>query len=197
MTVPENVDLAHLPIVSPKMLAHIVLRTSRFDEVVQWYKNTLGAHASFENDSLAFLTYDSEHHRIAVLSVPGLSPQPDGTAGVHHVAFTYATLYDLLSTFTRLKSGGDVPILSINHGPTTSLYYSDPDGNQVELQVDNFDTEEDAKTFFASGEFATNPVGVDFDPEELFKRLLAGETEAKLKARPVIGARHPSSVPLR
>jgi hypothetical protein len=32
------------------------------------------------------------------------------------------------------------PFYSINHGPTTSLYYTDPDGNRVELLVDNFAT---------------------------------------------------------
>jgi catechol-2,3-dioxygenase len=29
-----------------------------------------------------------------------------------------------------------------NHGLTTSLYYRDPDGNKVELQVDNMTMEQ-------------------------------------------------------
>jgi len=28
----------------------------------------------------------------------------------------------------------------VNHRPTTSMYYRDPDGNRVELQIDNFPT---------------------------------------------------------
>ena len=32
-----------------------------------------------------------------------------------------------------------MPVRTINHGPTVSMYYKDPDGNQVELQVDVFD----------------------------------------------------------
>lgn len=39
-----------------------------------------------------------------------------------------------------------------NHGPTTSLYYRDPDGNQIETQVDNFETAEEATAFMNSPE---------------------------------------------
>jgi hypothetical protein len=33
---------------------------------------------------------------------------------------------------------------------TTSLYYADPDGNQIELQVDNFATPEEGTAFIES-----------------------------------------------
>jgi len=55
------------------------------------------------------------------------------------------------------------------------MYYADPDGNQVELQVDNFDTIEEGVAFMESESFARNPVGVPFDPEAWIKRLQAGE----------------------
>lgn len=51
-----------------------------------------------ENGELAVLAYDDEHHRIAILNVPGLSRQPDGISGFHHAAFTFSCLRDLLST---------------------------------------------------------------------------------------------------
>lgn len=44
----------------------------------------------------------------------------------------------------------------VNHGPTTSIYYRDPDGNDIETQVDNFDTTAEADEFFASEAFAIN-----------------------------------------
>ena len=43
-----------------------------------------------------------------------------------------------MSSYARLKGLGIEPDACVNHGVTTSLYYADPDGNQVELQVDNF-----------------------------------------------------------
>jgi catechol 2,3-dioxygenase-like lactoylglutathione lyase family enzyme len=184
--------------ISPARLAHFVLRTSHFKEIVEWYKTVLGATATFENDLLAFLTYDEEHHRVAILNVPGLAPQAQGMAGVHHNAFTYATLSDLLSTYERLRDLGIKPVFVINHGPTTSFYYADPDNNQIELQVDNYDTVEESTEFFYSPAFAVNPIGVEFDPEDLVRRLRAGETEAALKKRPDIeGSKGLADIKLR
>ena len=60
------------------------------------------------------------------------------------------------------------------------IYYRDPDNNQIELQIDNFDTEEALEEFFASGAFAANPIGVEFDPDDLHRRLLAGEPISEL-----------------
>lgn len=184
-------------IISPQRLAHFVLRTSQFHEMISWYRTVLGATPAFQNDILAFLSYDEEHHRVAILAVPDLKPQPEGVAGVHHNAFTYATLFDLMSTYERLRDLGIKPVFPINHGPTTSLYYADPDGNQIELQVDNYDDIEDATAFFYSAAFAANPIGVEFDPDELLRRLRAGEPEDDLKRRPDIGKRGLSDIKLR
>lgn len=70
-----------------------------------------------------------------------------------------------------------------------SIYYEDPDGNQIETQVDSFEDPEEATKFMASEEFAENPIGVDFDPEELIRMLQAGESEESLKKREKIGSR--------
>lgn len=184
-------------IIRPVRLAHFVLRTSRFREVIDWYKTVLGAEPAFENDGLAFLSYDEEHHRVAVLNMPGLAEQAPGVAGFHHAAFTYDSLADLLATYKRLRDRGITPIYPINHGPTTSMYYADPDGNQIELQIDNFDNIEDATKFFYSEAFAENPIGVEFDPEELVRRFEAGEDEEALKRRPDIGKQGLEAVKLR
>lgn len=176
-------------IVSPVRLAHVVLRSSRFHEVLAWYKLLLNARVVFESESIAFLGYDDEHHRIAVINVPDLAEQPIGAAGVHHFAFTYDSLPILLRNYEQLKAHGIEPLWCTNHGPTTSLYYGDPDGNQIELQVDNYDTVEEAGEFFFSEQFATNPIGVDFDPAELSARLEAGEDERAVKLRPPGGPR--------
>jgi catechol 2,3-dioxygenase-like lactoylglutathione lyase family enzyme len=177
------------PVVSPAKLAHVVLRTSRYGEMVAFYRQVFNAKTTFENEVLTFLTYDEEHHRIALLNVPGLSDAPAGSAGVHHIAFTYRSLADLLGTFERLAASAIRPLWCTNHGPTTSIYYRDPDGTQLELQVDNFDSIEEATAFFHSADFAENPIGVDFDPDELARRLRAGESEDVLKRRPDAGPR--------
>lgn len=58
-----------------------------------------------------------------------------------------------------------------------------PDGNQVELQVDNFPSAETLAAWFRSGAFARNPIGVTFDPERLLARYRAGEPMAELVKR--------------
>ena len=77
----------------------------------------------------------------------------------------------------------------MNHGGTTSIYYHDPAGNDIETQVDNFDTVEETNEFLRSPHFAENPIGTDFDPEEMIKRLEAGEDEKIIKTRVEIGPR--------
>jgi hypothetical protein len=183
--------------VRPSKLAHFVLRTSRYAELLAWYKLVLNAEPAFESDALAFLSYDEEHHRVAILNIPELADQPEGVAGVHHIAFTYDRLLDLLENYERLAERGIQPVYSINHGPTTSLYYADPDQNQLEFQVENFATVEESGKFFFSPAFAENPIGVEIDPADLLARLRGGEAEDELKRRPDVGSRDLSDVKLR
>lgn len=190
-------ELAAREIVAPAKLAHFVLRTSRYQAMLAWYQEVLRAHVVFGNEFLSFLTYDDEHHRIAILAVPDLDPQRDGVAGVHHIAFTYSSLHDLLENYATLKARGVEPVYVVNHGPTTSLYYADPDGNQLEFQVENYPTVEESTEFFFSDAFKANPVGVEFDPQELLDRLRAGEPEELLVKRPDIGKRGMEGVTLR
>jgi len=170
--------------VAPTKLAHIVRRTSRLDEMVAWYRTVLAAEVVHADGMLAFLTYDDEHHRIAIASIPGLPEQPQFAAGTDHVAFGYADLGDLLYTYARLKGEGIEPYWCINHGPTTSLYYKDPDGNGIELQVENFLSAEECNRWMRSGDFGANPIGVVFDADELLARYGGGEPIERLTARP-------------
>jgi catechol-2,3-dioxygenase len=160
--------------ISPAKLAHIVLRTPRVNESMAWYVKVLDASIAFETPMISFITYDDEHHRVAFVNMPQIGDADPMSAGLDHVAFTYGSLGDLIATYERLKGEGILPGWCINHGPTTSLYYKDPDGNQVELQIDNFATEEDLNTWFNSGVFQLNPIGVEFDPDVLAKKFHAG-----------------------
>ncbi len=166
--------------VPPAKLAHVVFKTARFEEMNQWYQTVLQAQVAFENPMIAFLTYDDEHHRVAIVNMPHLQPRSPESVGLEHIAFTYGTLGDLVDTYERLKALDIRPYWTINHGPTTSLYYRDPDGNQVELQIDNFERTADLHAWFRSGAFASNPIGVNFDPEKLVERFRRGVPVSEL-----------------
>ncbi len=73
------------------------------------------------------------------------------------------------------RERGISPVWCVTHGPTTSIYYEDPDGNRVELQIDKFATEQELKGFLASGGFQRNPIGVPFDPKQLLDRWQNGD----------------------
>ena len=169
--------------VSPSMFAHFVLRTANRGPLCDWYVKVLNARKVFENDYISFITYDDEHHRVAFIQVPDLEKPSDKAWGLAHVAYTLANLGQLLGTYRRLKADGIVPVRTINHGPTVSMYYKDPDGNQVELQVDAFD-KAGAASYFSSEPFAKNPIGVLFDADRMAADYEAGVPEAELLRRP-------------
>jgi len=89
-------------------------------------------------------------------------------------------LGDLLSTYVRLREEGILPERTINHGMTTSMYYKDPDGNRIELQVENFDDPQEGLAFMNGPVFEKNPIGVLFDADELVERFEAGVPVAEL-----------------
>jgi catechol-2,3-dioxygenase len=186
---------------SPAKLSHVVLYSHQIPVLRDWYLRLLDGRVVHEAPAVAFLTYDEEHHRIAIadptaIREAGAATLARGGAGalspgelaalpphgLGHIAFTYPTLGDLLENWERLKRDAVLPVMAVNHGPTTSLYYADPDGNQVELQIDNFETTEEGTAFMESGSFAANPLGELFDPETLLRRLRAGEPAAELTA---------------
>ncbi|TPX06776.1 uncharacterized protein E0L32_002272 [Thyridium curvatum] len=176
-------------VISPSKLAHVVLRTNNFERMVQYYKDFLGGTTVYENGFIAFLTYDDEHHRIAIASVPGTADKNTKSCGLEHIAFSFDSLSDLLLAYRQRKSKGIEPVWPVNHGPTTSIYYRDPDGNMIETQVDNFENPDDATDFMRSENFAENPVGTDFDPEDFIARLEKGVPEKELHKRVEIGPR--------
>lgn len=174
----------------PSGLAHVVFRTSNIRAMVDFWSSFLGAERVFENDFIAFLRYDEEHHRVAIINEQGTVPRMPTAAGLHHVAFTYSSLRGLLRSYEVREGLGFAATWCVNHGPTTSIYYKDPDGNAIETQVDNFATVDEANQFMTSPYFLENPIGTDIDPHDLLTRLDAGADEKELKQRVEIGQRH-------
>jgi catechol 2,3-dioxygenase-like lactoylglutathione lyase family enzyme len=186
---------------APDKLAHVVFKTPRIVEMIDWYTTVLDAVVVFADKRIAFLTYDQEHHRIALIKVPRPLRIPGAVWKVHrkffgvdHIAFTYEGLADLIATHRRLADAGIEPVWCINHGPTTSMYYEDPDGNRIELQVDNFATNRELLGWLAGGEFDKNPIGVEFDPVVLERLAAAGTPVEVLTKR---GSAPPPDRPAR
>ncbi|MFI9536935.1 VOC family protein [Nocardia fusca] len=166
--------------VSKPRLAHVVLQTSRPDELRDWYCKVLQAHVVYEGHGLCFITCDEEHHRLALMGAAELQPRNPGASGMHHTAYTFDDLDALLTRYSELERQGITPRVPIQHGVTTSLYYQDPDGNFIELQADNFATPDEATEYMHGPEYASNPVGVAFDPATMIEARESGTPVSEL-----------------
>jgi catechol-2,3-dioxygenase len=144
----------------------------------------LDAHVVYQDDGLSFITFDDEHHRVALLHAKEpLAPKTPATAAMHHTAYTFAGVDDLLERYVMLRDRGIHPAVCIAHGVTSSLYYRDPDGNFVELQVDAFADPDQATAYMRGPEYGADAVGPAFDPEELLRRRREGATAGELLGR--------------
>lgn len=184
------------PITVPH-LHHATFMTMDVDKMVSWYEKVVGMQPVYYAEHAAWLTNDEANHRIALLRLPGTKPPVDKphSAGLHHTAFEYKTFDMWIDNYARLADEGIVPELALHHGMTMSLYYVDPDGNGVEIQVDVFgDWGASKEWMWASQEFAADQIGRhfdparlvevrrdDMDPDEIQKRTYAGEFAAPPK----------------
>ena len=167
----------------PAYISHYGIRARRLPEMIQWYAQVFGARVQHENEFLAFMTFDEEHHRLVIFEDPETVDRPSKVAGIDHVGYGLASFGDLVETYERLKAEGITPFAQLNHRFTTSLYYHDPDGNEVELSVDNFLTKEECSAFVRGEEMAEigrPPFGYDFDPDELVRLYRQGVPAAAL-----------------
>ena len=185
------------PLAAPK-LHHATFLTLRLDEMVEWYGLALGMYPAFLGEGAAWLTNDEANHRIAFLSPPEVDHPADKghTTGIHHTAFEFETFDQWLNNYIRLRNHRVLPFLYLDHGITMSVYYQDPDGNGVEIQVDAFGSWRDSSQWIsAAREFAENPIGTWFDPEKLVEAREQGLSFEEIHKRARAGDYLPENIP--
>ncbi len=80
---------------------------------------------------------------------------------------------------------------------TFSYYYPDPDGNHIELQVDNFgDWAASSEWMRNSEEFHANPIGVFVDPALVAEAAASGESFERIHERAMAGEFAPAQAPV-
>ncbi len=181
------------------VLHHVLLKTARLREMIDWYAAVVGVEAVFQNRGIAFLTNDAANHRLSLIYSPTFRDNPDFRrhVGMHHLAFEYESVDDLLDTWQRLHDEfGYEPHVAVHHGMTLSFYYVDPDGNSVELQADAFGDWAQSKAFMHdSPQFKADPVGKFVDPAKLVALRAAGVAQQEWLRRAYAGELSPAVAP--
>jgi catechol 2,3-dioxygenase-like lactoylglutathione lyase family enzyme len=184
-------------------ISETILKTGRLDEMKSWYTTVLGVGPFFEHAPAAqqavgdfggqtrasdlrmcffrlSLNYP-QTQMIGLFQEPGTGSEvPKGAPGLHHMQLMVAEFEAFILKYEALKAAGLRPHRSANHGPMTSFYYRDPDGNNVEITCQNFPSLQTMIEFMASDVFKRNPSGEEIDPEAFVARYRAGETVAQL-----------------
>jgi catechol 2,3-dioxygenase len=182
MSTPSQPYRKPRPIIPPK-LHHATFLTLKLHEMVSWYEKVAGLTPVHYSEGAAWLTNDEANHRIALIAHPAIKRPVDKptSAGLHHTAFEYADFNVWLDNYQRLKEEGIVPFMCLDHGITMSMYYADPEGNGVEIQVDAFgDWGASKEWIWASREFAENPIGSFFDPDKIVEAREQGLTKDEI-----------------
>jgi catechol 2,3-dioxygenase len=138
---------APVPIDPLVRVGHVHLRTADIARVRDFYVGILGFDVIHEatavpgwgtTGDVLFVSAGGYHHHIGfnTWKSAGGPPQPDGVAGLHHVALNFPTLESLAVVVRRLL-GEPWPLRElIDHGTHVAVYLADPDGNALELAWD-------------------------------------------------------------
>jgi catechol 2,3-dioxygenase len=173
------------------ILHHIGIMTLDIKKMTDWYSKVLGMKSNFENSSRSasdanpvqvnLLTNDGADHRIALISWPGLSENKEKYkfTRLQHVAFEHKSIRDLLNSYSHLKYQEIVPIIVVNHGPTISFYYHDPEANVVELFAYNFGNWDSSWDEFVRT-MGTKFVFMPIDPDKIIAAQKKGLSDLQI-----------------
>ncbi|MFE4371725.1 VOC family protein [Streptomyces sp. NPDC056835] len=174
-------------------LSEVVLRTTDYDRLCDFYSLLLDQPRTVEMtpppsddpdepSRICFFDFYFEPpytQRIAVFECEDIGSGPN-SLGLHHFQLRTPTIEALVDLYRTLHAHGHRPVEASNHGPGTSFYYRDPDGNKVELSSLNFSSQEEMRTFMATDAFKKNPGGFPLDPERLVAGARSGRSLSEL-----------------
>lgn len=130
-------------------LGHVVFYVRELERSVQFYTEVVGLkeQGRIFGDRASLLSGGRTHHELLLIEV-GAAPGPaEGRRiGLYHVGWKIGTTLDeLKAAYQRIMDAG-YPVDGVSdHTISQSIYLRDPDGNEVELFVDdpNFDWKND------------------------------------------------------
>jgi catechol 2,3-dioxygenase len=119
-------------------IGHVHLKVSDLDRAIGFYRDVLGFELQQQlGDQAAFLSAGGYHHHIGLNTweSKGGSPPAPGTTGLYHFAIRFPDRPALARALKRVVEAR-IPIGASDHGVSEAIYFSDPDGNGIELYRD-------------------------------------------------------------
>ena len=145
-------------------LSHVGLYVRDVPKMIDFYTKVLGFVVSdgAEDGRITFLSRNpSDHHQVVL--VRGRTTDSD-VAMVQQVSFNVETLPNVQRAFRKVRAAGCENISPICHGNAWSVYFQDPEGNQIEMFCD-------------TPWYVPQPLGFKIDLDKPEDELY-GETEA-------------------
>lgn len=121
-------------------LSHMGVFTDRPAQMRGFYEAVLGMVVTDEGQghhfkrNITFMTGNADHHHQLALVEREESDPPGGA--MFQISFEMDNLDELRSVAALAEATGAVDFRGLNHGNSWSLYFRDPDGNNVEIYTD-------------------------------------------------------------
>jgi catechol 2,3-dioxygenase len=151
------------PIHPQTTIGHVHLKVSDLARAVKFYTEVLGFEVMTQlGNSAAFLSAGGYHHHLGLNtweSAGGPRPAP-GTTGLYHFAILLPSRRELARTLKRVIDHGWPIEGASDHGVSEAIYFSDPDGNGIEIYADR---PRDQWPKDQNGEFTMVTAPLDFD----------------------------------
>ena len=152
-------------------LSHVGLYVTDVPKMTDFYTKTLGFVVSdgAEDGRITFLSHNpSDHHQVVL--VRGRSAEQHEAPMVQQVSFNVETLANVQRAFRKVREAGCKVIDPRCHGNAWSVYFSDPEGNRIEMFCD-------------TPWYVPQPLGFEIDLDKSEDELYR-ETEAICRAKP-------------
>lgn len=120
-------------------IGHVHLKVSDLDRSIAFYQDVMGLDVTQSyGDQAAFLSAGGYHHHIGLNTwfSKNSPPAPKRSAGLFHVAFLYPDRAALAQAFKTVLDAGVEIEGAADHGVSEAIYFSDPDGNGIEIYRD-------------------------------------------------------------
>jgi len=123
-------------------IAHVVLAVTDVNRSKAFYRDVIGMELVSDRPNQgpsAFLSFGTQHHDVALFQAPVGAER--GSLGLVHTALQVDGGKTALKEMVERLQGSGVELTSpVTHGITNSVYFSDPDGNTLEIYSEAFGT---------------------------------------------------------